>query len=301
MNGMPIAHARTRNRTGKRSFTVAVDVENSSDYNHYTTKYVMRDKSLTPGLGQNDNDRAYRTTNLDDAVKFFVDVKEKYPKYSIWLFTDGYSFAPMRQQAMRRNEAHAGLIADGEWSRGSDKTFIKLIDAEIARRGEKAVSDLKLQRQQSRAANAAFAQKQAAAAKQKADSKKWFNDWLRGVNESGDAGKTPGQQLLNAINALDNSEMSTSTVFMAHPSSSRRAIDFVVDSFDEGVLAIKWCGRGMQPLTVKDFLEQLREAGVKKISEIIWIIDADGDLEISEVGMPNSMRNICLFMKKVAD
>ena len=84
-----------------------------------------------------------------------------------------------------------------------------------------------------------------------------------------DAGKTPGQQLLNAINALDNSEMSTSNVFMAHPSSPRRAIDFVVDSFDEGVLAIKWCGRGMQPLTVKDFLEQLREAGVKKISEII--------------------------------
>ena len=57
----------------------------------------------------------------------------------------------------------------------------------------------------------------------------------------------------------------------------------------------------MQPLTVKDFLEQLREAGVKKISEIIWIIDADGDLEISEVGMPNSMRNIFLSMKKIAD
>jgi len=116
-----------------------------------------------------------------------------------------------------------------------------------------------------------------------------------------DAGKTPGQQLLNAINALDNGEMSTSKVFMAHPASSRLAIDFAVDSFDEGVLAIKWNGKGMQPLTVKDFLEQLREAGVKKISEIIWIIDADGDLEISEVGMPNSMRNICLSMKKIAD
>lgn len=62
--------------------------------------------------------------------------------------------------------------------------------------------------------------------------------------------------------------MSTSKVFMAHPSSPRRAIDFVVDSFDEGVLTIKWNGRGIQPLAVKDFLEQLREAGVKKISEI---------------------------------
>ena len=116
-----------------------------------------------------------------------------------------------------------------------------------------------------------------------------------------DAGKTPGQQLLDALNDLDNGEMSTSKVFMAHPSSPRRAIDFVVDSFDEGVLAIRWSGRGMQPLTVKDFLEQLREAGVKKISEITWIIDADGDLEISEVGMPNSMRNIFLSMKKIAD
>lgn len=116
-----------------------------------------------------------------------------------------------------------------------------------------------------------------------------------------DVGKTPGQQLLDALNALDNGEMSTSKVFMAHPASPRRAIDFVVDSFDEGVLTIKWSGRGMQPLAVKDFLEQLREAGVKKISEIAWIIDANGDLEISEVGMPNSMRNIFLSMKKIAD
>lgn len=116
-----------------------------------------------------------------------------------------------------------------------------------------------------------------------------------------DTGKTPGRQLLDALNALDNGEMSTSQVFMSHPSSPRRAVNFVVDSFDEGVLAIKWNERGMQPLAVKDFLEQLREAGVKKISEIARIIDAAGDLEISEVGMPNSMRNICLSMKKIAD
>ena len=122
-----------------------------------------------------------------------------------------------------------------------------------------------------------------------------------GYLRESDVGNTIGQQLLNALNALDNSEISTSKVFMSHPASPRRAIDFVVDSFDEGVLAIKWSGRGLQPLTVKDFLEQLREAGVKKISEIIWIIDADGNLEISEVGMPNNMRNIFLSMKKIAD
>ena len=122
-----------------------------------------------------------------------------------------------------------------------------------------------------------------------------------GYLRESDGEKAIGRQLLNALNALDNSEISTSKVFMSHPASPRRAINFVVDSFDEGVLAIKWSGRGLQPLTVKDFLEQLREAGVKKISEIIWIIDADGNLEISEVGMPNSMRNIFLSMKKIAD
>ena len=184
-NGTPIAHQRTRNRTGKQSFVVAVDVENSSDYNGYTTKYVKRDKSLTPGLGREDNDRAYRTKSLDDAVKFFADVAEKYPKYSVWLFTDGYSFAPMRQQAMRRNEAHAGRTAEGDWCRGSDQAYAKLIDAEIARRGREAASDLELQRQRSKAANAAFQQKQDDARKQKADRKKWFNDWLAGLNESG--------------------------------------------------------------------------------------------------------------------